>query len=196
MLPLDSANYTHLITDLDGRTTEGRDQNLVTGLDGGGDDVTLHVGGTRSNSKDVGLVKLLNVLLGNVDSGGGLGSSLDSLDENSVEQGSERLDVLDGGGHLWLWWVGKMWGEKHIYSCGRGNFWIFRVRVGRLVGLGGQPRCTNLGTVWQPRHPIMECGSQVYEERCEALCFLAIFSVLPQSLPFHFPLLCTKLWLF
>lgn len=116
---------THLIADLDGRSTERRDQDLVTGLDGRSDNVTLHVGGTGADSEDVGLVELLNVLLGNVDSGGGLGSSLDSLDENSVEQRDERLDVLDGGRHFCLVWFGEMWGEKHIYSCGRGNFWIF-----------------------------------------------------------------------
>lgn len=91
-----------VLADLDGRTAELRDQDLVAGLDGGSNALAIAVEGTGANGKDLGLVELLDGRLGKEDTAGSLGLGLDALDQDAVEQGSEGLDGLGGNGGLWI----------------------------------------------------------------------------------------------
>ena len=95
-----------LLADLDGRTTELGDQDLVAGLDGGSNALAIAVEGTGANGENLGLVELLDGRLGEKDAAGGLGLGLDALDQDAVEQGSERLDGLGGDGGLRVGLVG------------------------------------------------------------------------------------------
>jgi hypothetical protein len=78
--------------------THGRDQDTVTGLDGDLNALSVLVKTSRSDSEDAGLRELLNGRLGEEDSGGGLGLSLDALNKNTVEEGGKSLDGAEGGG--------------------------------------------------------------------------------------------------
>lgn len=89
-----------VLADLDGRTTELGNQDLVTGLDGRGDALAITVEGAGADSEDLSLVELLDGRLGEEDATGGLGLGLDALDKDAVEQGSESLDGLGGDGGL------------------------------------------------------------------------------------------------
>lgn len=86
-----------VLADLDGAATELGDQDLVAGLDAGGDALALAVKGTGANGQDLGLVELLDGRLGQEDTRGGLGLGLDALDEDAVEQGRDGADGLEGG---------------------------------------------------------------------------------------------------
>jgi hypothetical protein len=77
-----SASRTHL-----------RNQNPVANLNAGLDNLALTVKSTRSNSKNLGLRKLLNGVLRKIDARGSLSLGLDALDENAVEK---RLKSLNG----------------------------------------------------------------------------------------------------
>lgn len=89
-----------VLADLDGRTAELRDQDLVAGLDGRSNALAITVEGTGANGEDLGLVELLDGRLGKEDTAGSLGLGLDALDQDAVEQGSEGLDGLGGDGGL------------------------------------------------------------------------------------------------
>ena len=89
-----------VLTDLDGRATELRDQDLVTGLDRRGNALSISVESARADGQHLGLVQLLDGGFGEEDTAGGLGLSLDALDQNAVEKGGEGLDGLGGDGRL------------------------------------------------------------------------------------------------
>ena len=89
-----------VLTNLDGRTTKLRNQNLVTGLDGRSNALSIAVKGTGANSENLCFVEFLDGGLGKEDATGGLGLSLDALDENAVKEGCEGLDGLGGDGGL------------------------------------------------------------------------------------------------
>lgn len=78
--------------------THGRDQDTVTSLDGDLNALSVLVKASGSDSEDASLRELLNGRLGEEDSGGGLGLSLDALDEDTVEEGGKSLDGAEGGG--------------------------------------------------------------------------------------------------
>lgn len=85
-----------LLTDLDRRSTELGDQDLVTGLHTDGNALALFVKCSRSNSEHLGLVKLLDSCLGQEDAGCGLSLRLKTLHQDTVEERSERADGLEG----------------------------------------------------------------------------------------------------
>lgn len=76
-----------------------RDQDFIASVDTHGDTLTVLGEKTGSNSKDLGLVLLLDAALGKEDTRGGLGLGLDALDQNPIEEGSEALDVTED--RLW-----------------------------------------------------------------------------------------------
>jgi len=96
-----------ILTNLDGRTTKLRNQNLVAGLDRRSNALSIAVKGAGANSQNLCLVEFLDGRLGEEDAAGGLGLGLDALDEDAVEEGCEGLDGLGGDGGLWwvLVWV-------------------------------------------------------------------------------------------
>jgi hypothetical protein len=89
-----------ILTNLDGRATKLRNQDLVAGLDGRSNALAIAVVGTGANSENFGFVELLDGGLGEEDAAGGFGLGLDALDEDAVEEGSEGLDGLGGDGGL------------------------------------------------------------------------------------------------
>lgn len=89
-----------VLTNLDGRTTKLRNQNLVTGLNGRSNALSIAVKGTGANSENLGFVEFLDGGLGEEDATGGLGLGLDALDEDAIEEGCEGLDGLGGDGGL------------------------------------------------------------------------------------------------
>lgn len=76
------------------------DQDLVAGLDGRCNALSISVKSAGSNSQHLGLVQLLDGGFGEEDTAGGLGLGLDALDQDAVEKGGERLDGLGGDGRL------------------------------------------------------------------------------------------------
>lgn len=72
-----------------------RNENLVTSGNAHGESLAVAVNGTGANGKDLGLVLLLDAALGEEDTGGSLGLGLDALDEDTVQEGSEVLDVAE-----------------------------------------------------------------------------------------------------
>lgn len=87
-----------LLADLDGASTILGNQHPVTGLHAGLNDLSILSARARANSQHTALRQLLNSALGEEDAAGGLGLGLDALDKNAVEEGSEGLDGLEGGG--------------------------------------------------------------------------------------------------
>ena len=85
-----------VLADLDGRTAELRDQDLVAGLDGGSNALAITVEGTGANGENLGRVELLDGRLGKEDTAGSLGLGFYALDENAVEERSNGADRLDG----------------------------------------------------------------------------------------------------
>ena len=96
-----------ILTNLDGRTTKLRNQNLVAGLDRRSNALSIAVKGAGANSQNFGLVEFLDGRLGEEDAAGGLGLGLDALDEDAIEERCEGFDGLGGDGGLWwvLVWV-------------------------------------------------------------------------------------------
>lgn len=78
-------------------TTHLRNQNPVTGRDAHRYPLAILVESTGTDSQNLGLVELLHCGLGEEDSAGGLGVSLEALHEDAVEEGSEVLDGAEGG---------------------------------------------------------------------------------------------------
>lgn len=68
---------------------------MVTLSDAHGDLGAITVNGTRANSENLGNVLLLDAALREEDTRGGLGLGLDALDQDTVEKGSEALDVTE-----------------------------------------------------------------------------------------------------
>lgn len=89
-----------ILTNLDGRATKLRNQNLVARLDRRSNALSIAVKGTGANSQNLGLVQLLDGGLGEEDTAGSLGLGLDALDEDAVEERCEGLDGLGGDGGL------------------------------------------------------------------------------------------------
>ena len=71
------------------------DQDLVAGSDTHGKALAILAEETGANGKNLGLVLLLDAALREEDTGGGLGLGLDALDQDTVEKGSEALDVTE-----------------------------------------------------------------------------------------------------
>jgi hypothetical protein len=78
--------------------TYRRDQDAVARLDLRGDALAILIRRTRADSKDLGLVELLDGALGQEDTAGSLGLGLHALDEDAVEKRDETLDGLESGG--------------------------------------------------------------------------------------------------
>lgn len=76
-----------------------RNQDLVARLHANSDSLAILVVGTRSNSKNLGLVELLDSRLGKEDTAGSLGLGFYALHEDAVEERGDGLDRLccDGG---------------------------------------------------------------------------------------------------
>lgn len=74
------------------------DQDAVTNGNTHGQSVALLVEGTGADSHNLGLVELLNAGLGQEDAAGGLGLGLDTLDQDTVKEGSESSDGSNRGG--------------------------------------------------------------------------------------------------
>ena len=89
-----------ILTDLDGRTTKLRNQNLVTGLDGRLDALSIAVKGAGANGENFGFVEFLDCGFGEEDAAGGFGLGFDALDQDAVEEGCEGLDGFGGDGGL------------------------------------------------------------------------------------------------
>ena len=68
---------------------------MVTLSNAHGDLGAIAVNGTRANSENLGNVLLLDAALREEDTRGGLGLGLDALDQDTVEKGSEALDVTE-----------------------------------------------------------------------------------------------------
>lgn len=68
---------------------------MVTLSNAHGDLGAIAVNGTRANSENPGDVLLLDAALREEDTRGGLGLGLDALDQDTVEKGSEVLDVTE-----------------------------------------------------------------------------------------------------
>lgn len=85
-----------LLADLDWRSTELGDQDLVTRLHADCNALALLVKCARSNSEHLRLVQLLNSRLGQEDAGCSLGFRLNTLDQDTVKKRSERADGLEG----------------------------------------------------------------------------------------------------
>lgn len=66
---------------------------MVTLSNAHGDLRAIAVNDTRANSENLGNVLLLDAALREEDTRGGLGLGLDALDQDTVEKGSEALDV-------------------------------------------------------------------------------------------------------
>lgn len=86
-----------LLADLNGAATELRNQDLVAGLDAERDPLAILVVEAGADGEDLALVELLDGAVREEDAGGGLGLGLHALHEDAVEEGSERLDVLEEG---------------------------------------------------------------------------------------------------
>ena len=72
-----------------------RNQNLVASRHAHCYSLAILVHSTGSNSQNLGLVQVLDRAFGKEDASGGLGLCLHSLDQDTVEKRSERLDGLD-----------------------------------------------------------------------------------------------------
>ena len=68
---------------------------MVTLSNAHGDLGAIAVNGTRANCENLGNVLLLDAALREEDPGGSLGLGLDALDQDTVEKGSEALDVTE-----------------------------------------------------------------------------------------------------
>ena len=68
---------------------------MVTLSNAHGDLGAIAVNGTRAISQNLGDVLLLDAALREEDTRGGLGLGLDALDQDTVEKGSEALDVTE-----------------------------------------------------------------------------------------------------
>jgi hypothetical protein len=72
-----------------------RNENLVTSGNAHGKSLAVTVDGAGANGQNLGLVLLLDAALREEDTGGSLGLGLDALDEDTVQEGSEVLDVAE-----------------------------------------------------------------------------------------------------
>jgi hypothetical protein len=86
-----------LLSNLDGAAAELRNQNLVAGLDAQRNALAILVVKTGADGEDLALVELLDGAIGKEDASGGLGLGLHALDEDTVEERCEGLDVLEDG---------------------------------------------------------------------------------------------------
>lgn len=84
-----------LLANLDGAAAELGNEDLVAGLNAQRNALAVLVLETGANGEDLALVELLDSAVGEEDAGGGLGLGLHALHEDAVEEGSERLDVLE-----------------------------------------------------------------------------------------------------
>lgn len=85
-----------VLANLDRAAAELRNQDLVARLYADSNTVSALVEGAGADSQNLGLVQLLDRRLGQEDTGGGLGLRLNALDQNTVEEGGERADGLEG----------------------------------------------------------------------------------------------------
>jgi hypothetical protein len=86
-----------LLADLDGAAAELGNQNLVAGLDAERYPLAILVVKTGTDGEDLALVELLDGAIRKEDASGGLGLGLHALDEDTVEERCEGLDVLEEG---------------------------------------------------------------------------------------------------
>lgn len=85
-----------VLADLDGATTELRDQDLVARGNTHRQTLAVLVEGTGADGENLGLVLLLDTALREEDTRGSLGLGLDALDQDAVQEGGEGLDVTEG----------------------------------------------------------------------------------------------------
>lgn len=96
-----------VLADLDRVTSPARQEDLVTGLDRGRDDLAVLIGGTGASGDDASLGKRGGSGgRGDEETGRGLCLGLEALYENAVEEGDDRLDGADGG-------LGSLFAVKH-----------------------------------------------------------------------------------
>lgn len=87
-----------VVADLDRVATPAGEEDLVAVLDGSGDNIAVLVGGTGAGGDDASFRKGGGSSGGgDEETGGGLGLGLESLDQNAVEKGDDRLDRANGG---------------------------------------------------------------------------------------------------
>jgi len=100
-------------------------QDLVASLYAHCYSLALLVDTTRSDSQNLGLVQLLDGALWEKDTASGLGLSLDSLDQDTVEKRGEGLDRLDCDAGLELYlalpWDGSEGSRYVSYHCDEGK---------------------------------------------------------------------------
>jgi hypothetical protein len=112
-----------LLANLDGAATELGNQDLVASLNAQRNPLAILVVETGANGEDLALIELLDSAIGKEDAGGGLGLGLHALHEDAVQEGCERLDVLEHGlvealllaWALWIVWNIVM--VYHDYGC-------------------------------------------------------------------------------
>lgn len=80
----------------DSSATYLRNQNLVAGSDTHRKTLAILIESTGADGEDLGLVLLLDAALREEDAGGGFGLGLDALDQDTVQERSEALDVAEG----------------------------------------------------------------------------------------------------
>jgi hypothetical protein len=87
-----------VLSDLDGRAAVLGNEDAITLGNTHGDTLAILVESAGANGENLGLVELLDAGLGKEETWGGLGLSLDALDEDAVQKGDEGLDRTEGGG--------------------------------------------------------------------------------------------------
>jgi hypothetical protein len=91
-----------VLSDLDGRAAVLGNEDAIALADTHGDALAILVESAGANGENLGLVELLYAGLGKEKTGGGLGLSLDALDEDAVQKRDEGLDRAEGGGLMRL----------------------------------------------------------------------------------------------
>lgn len=101
-----------LLANLDRRSTELGDQDLVAGPHADGNTVAGLVVCARADSEHLGLVQLLDSCLGQEDAGCSLGFGLQALHQHAVEQRGKGTDRLEGRLELLLAGAGVVGDSK------------------------------------------------------------------------------------
>lgn len=102
------AGHTHILSNLEGYATKGREDDAVALLDVEGEQLSVLSGSAGADCEDGSLWRgTLGGGGGEVEAAGGLFDGLGALDEDAVEERGERLDRLDrerlaGGGGVSL----------------------------------------------------------------------------------------------
>ena len=90
-----------LLANFNGGTSIRRNQHPITGLNTSRDSVALLVKNAGSDGENIGLIKLLDILLRNEDARGSLSLSFSTTNQNSVQKRDNVLERLKSS-RLWL----------------------------------------------------------------------------------------------